>query len=77
MSYNRNIDIFRLADAIQRLGASWGILEFLQDDVDAVIELCDAFASERDVHPGGEKVVYTFHDGTGITVWDGLDTEAH
>ncbi|HHO49728.1 MAG TPA: hypothetical protein ENK18_02385 [Deltaproteobacteria bacterium] len=26
------------------------------------------FATERDAHP--EKVLYTFHDETGIPVWD-------
>lgn len=74
---NQNIDIFRLADAIQRLGVGWGILESLQDDIDTVIELCEALANERAPHPDGEKVVYTFSDGTGITVWDGTDAEAH
>ncbi|HHO50315.1 MAG TPA: hypothetical protein ENK18_05440 [Deltaproteobacteria bacterium] len=77
MTHNVNIDLIRPAEVTRLPGMSKEIPGIIQDDPDAVAAVCDALATKRDAHPDGEVVVYTFHDGTKIPVWNELDSEAH
>ena len=71
-----NDEILKLAEMIKERGMGWGILEFLQDDIPALITACDALASARHEGPLAEWVIYVFHDDTQVLIWDGVDAEA-